>query len=283
MNYTEIAFIQNDSFNTTNTDPILTKCFSKFLFESHTIPVVNFSEFNFIGTKQSLSLFEISIKLTLCIISIICALSGNLMVFYTIIIKPRFKSNGKLMTKELTLRKGGLYKIDEYDIIDQNVLRKSLSQENKMNSYRFYPDHRELNYLKLDKRFFVTHVYRPYKNKPVNLFILNLCICDLMIVLWCSWVHMVNSLSENWIMGAFFCRFNTFVQVMSLIAAISTLSVISYERFKGIVFTMKRKLDHRDCARMLVFIWLFSILAALPIFLYRKQYKRIWKDRIEIW
>jgi hypothetical protein len=283
MNYTEIAFVQNGSFNTTNIDPIITKCFSKFLFESHTIPVVNFSEFNFIGAKQNLSLTEISIKLTLCIISIICALSGNIMVFYTIIIKPRLKTNAKLLNKELALRKGEVYKIDDYDI-NQNVLRKSLSQDNKRNSYHFYPEHKDLNYLNLDKRIFVTtHVYKPYKNKPVNLLILNLCICDLMIVLWCSWVHMVNSLSENWIMGAFFCRFNTFVQVMSLIAAISTLSVISYERFKGIVFTMKRKLNHRDCARMLFFIWLFSILAALPIFLYRKQYKRIWRDRIEIW
>ena len=52
----------------------------------------------------------------------------------------------------------------------------------------------------------------PLHRKTVNLFILNLIICDLMIVFWCSWVHMVNSITDRWLLGAFFCRFNTFVQ-----------------------------------------------------------------------
>lgn len=70
---------------------------------------------------------------------------------------------------------------------------------------------------------------------------------------------------------------------MCLIAAISTLSVISLERFKGIVFTMRRKIDRKSSIQTIVLIWIFSSLAAFPILMYRKQYKRIWKNHIEIW
>ena len=69
---------------------------------------------------------------------------------------------------------------------------------------------------------------------------------------------------------------------MSLIASISTLSLISFERFKGIVLTLAKKLDKKNSIYMIILIWIFSIMAAIPIFIYRKQYTRIWNDRIEI-
>ena len=33
----------------------------------------------------------------------------------------------------------------------------------------------------------------------------------------------------------------------------------------------------------ILIIWSFSITVGTPIILYRKQYKRIWKNHIEIW
>lgn len=64
-----------------------------------------------------------------------------------------------------------------------------------------------------EKTIKITRIYKPNNSKKtVNFFILNLCFCDLMIVVWCSWIHMINSVSNNWRMGAFFCKFNTYVQ-----------------------------------------------------------------------
>ncbi len=71
--------------------------------------------------------------------------------------------------------------------------------------------------------------------------------------------------------------------MVSLTAAISTLAVISFERFKAIVCTMRKKLDRRKSMSMIALIWLFSLTVGIPIFLYRKQYKRVWKDHVEIW
>jgi hypothetical protein len=69
---------------------------------------------------------------------------------------------------------------------------------------------------KVEKKIIITRIYMPYKKTTANLFILNLCVCDLMIVIWCSWVHLINTISHNWIMGAFFCKFNTYIQGLFL-------------------------------------------------------------------
>ena len=45
-----------------------------------------------------------------------------------------------------------------------------------------------------------------------NFYIVNLAVSDLMVTLSCTWVTLVDDLSEGWILGAFFCRVNSFAQ-----------------------------------------------------------------------
>ncbi len=45
-----------------------------------------------------------------------------------------------------------------------------------------------------------------------NYYLVNLAVSDLMVTLSCTWVHLVDDLTENWVLGAFFCRINSFVQ-----------------------------------------------------------------------
>lgn len=56
------------------------------------------------------------------------------------------------------------------------------------------------------------------KNKRMrtttNYFIVNLAVSDLMVIAWCCWVYLVDDLSEGWILGNFFCKFNSFAQGM---------------------------------------------------------------------
>ena len=48
-----------------------------------------------------------------------------------------------------------------------------------------------------------------------NYFLVNLAVSDLMVTLSCSWVHLVDDLTEGWVLGAFFCKFNSFSQGQS--------------------------------------------------------------------
>lgn len=59
----------------------------------------------------------------------------------------------------------------------------------------------------------VVIVYRSKRmHTTTNYYLVNLAISDLAVTLSCSWVHLVTDLTEGWTLGAFFCKFNSFVQ-----------------------------------------------------------------------
>ena len=43
-------------------------------------------------------------------------------------------------------------------------------------------------------------------------YIVNLAVSDLLVTLSCTWVHLVDDLTEGWVLGAFFCKLNSFAQ-----------------------------------------------------------------------
>ncbi|KAK7475830.1 hypothetical protein BaRGS_00032880 [Batillaria attramentaria] len=45
-----------------------------------------------------------------------------------------------------------------------------------------------------------------------NYYIVNLAVADCLVALTCSWVHLLDDLTPGWVLGAFFCKFNTFTQ-----------------------------------------------------------------------
>jgi len=45
-----------------------------------------------------------------------------------------------------------------------------------------------------------------------NYFIVNLAVADIMVTLFCTWVRLVDDLTEGWVLGGFFCKINSFAQ-----------------------------------------------------------------------
>lgn len=116
-----------------------------------------------------------------------------------------------------------------------------------------------------------------------NYYIVNLAVSDLMITLWCQWVHLVDDITDGWILGAFFCKLNSFSQVLSMVCSIMTLTLIACDRFFGIVFAMKAHFVERNARYSLVFIWICAISFASPLLYYRNQEQRQWLNHKEIW
>jgi len=56
------------------------------------------------------------------------------------------------------------------------------------------------------------------KNKRMqsttNYFIVNLAISDLLVTCCCTWVRLVDDLTEGWVLGSFFCKVNSAAQGM---------------------------------------------------------------------
>ncbi|KAJ8319142.1 hypothetical protein KUTeg_004233 [Tegillarca granosa] len=116
-----------------------------------------------------------------------------------------------------------------------------------------------------------------------NFFIVNLAISDILVTVSCTWVHLVKDLTEGWILGVFFCKFNSFVQVVSTVTSILSMVLIACDRFFGIVFAMKAHIIERRARNSLIFVWIISIAVGMPMLFFRKLYSRQWKNHNEQW
>lgn len=45
-----------------------------------------------------------------------------------------------------------------------------------------------------------------------NFYIMNLSIADLLVACFPIWIHLVDDVTEGWVVGAYFCKFNPFIQ-----------------------------------------------------------------------
>ncbi|XP_076073251.1 QRFP-like peptide receptor [Mytilus galloprovincialis] len=116
-----------------------------------------------------------------------------------------------------------------------------------------------------------------------NYYIVNLAVSDLLVTIWCSWVYLVDNLTEGFVLGTFFCKFNTFAQVSSLVASILSLTLIACDRFFGVVFAMKAHIIERKARHSIILVWLFSFAIASPLLVFRTLHQRQWKNHLEQW
>jgi hypothetical protein len=242
---------------------------------------------------------EYIIKVTLSVIIIVIGLFGNLTVLYNILFKSNNKNvvtRSRYTTPSFRINNNNNNYNKDDSTINNNSSNNNINFKTKLSNPSLINSKTEELDSNLKSKALITHgiqtsptsksttvIYYTSTPKSKNLFILNLCIVDLIIICLCSWVHMINSTYDNWFMGDLFCRLNTFVQIFSLIAAISTLSLISFDRFNGIVRTKREKLTTKQSIIMIILIWIFAFVMALPILMYRRQFTRQWANHVEKW
>jgi len=76
------------------------------------------------------------------------------------------------------------------------------------------------------------------------------------------------ALFENWVFGAFLCKFVSFTPTLTALVSTFTVAVIAIERWFFIV--NKQKFDRHCTIFTLIFLWFISILIALPDFFSRQ-------------
>ena len=123
-----------------------------------------------------------------------------------------------------------------------------------------------------------------FMRKSTNYFILNLAICDLAILFSCMWIQLILTKYDNtWLLGELFCKINSFLQMVSIIASVLTLSLISCDRYIGIVHPLKSKIITSEISYYFIIaaIWIISIIISIPTFIYRTYTERKWSDFTE--
>lgn len=116
----------------------------------------------------------------------------------------------------------------------------------------------------------------------INIYLVNLAIADLMICLFCIWVHFVNNLAQpNYILGSFMCKFNSFSQMTSLASSVLTLSAIACDRFVAIIFPLHTRITKQRTSFVITTIWLLSMASAVPFLIYREQQEFQWENFLQ--
>ncbi|KAJ8028651.1 Prokineticin receptor 2 [Holothuria leucospilota] len=97
-----------------------------------------------------------------------------------------------------------------------------------------------------------------------NLLIANLAVSDVIVAIICVPIKLVYYIRMQWIGGKTLCRLVGTLQVASLFVSVNTLLVIAIDRYIGIFWPLRPRLKKTTLVVIIIGIWLFSFLVALP-------------------
>ena len=102
--------------------------------------------------------------------------------------------------------------------------------------------------------------------KVGNIFIINLAVSDCLVGAIVSPLAITYDIAGKWYLGEMLCDMWVSMDVICCTASILNLCAIAYDRFKAIVEPIKysRKRTFTRAAIVIMFVWLYSVLIALP-------------------
>lgn len=119
--------------------------------------------------------------------------------------------------------------------------------------------------------FFVRY---PQMRNPPNTYILSLAVGDLLVIVFGVPFVSIIYTTKSWPFGEVVCRLQQTVSDLSIGVTVITLTALSAERYLAIVDPVNRRASNRHSAFIATgFIWVLSVLFALPAILFsRVQY-----------
>ncbi|XP_002731650.2 QRFP-like peptide receptor [Saccoglossus kowalevskii] len=101
----------------------------------------------------------------------------------------------------------------------------------------------------------------------INCFLVNLAVCDLIVVLVCMPITLGNVIYQEWIYGEVLCKLTPCVQGMSVSSSVFILTAVSLNRFYAIHSPLKAKVlyTRRRVRILIIIIWIISLILMIPI------------------
>ena len=116
---------------------------------------------------------------------------------------------------------------------------------------------------------------RSIKNYYYGYYLINLNIADLLVALFCIPITLIYYNSKTWTFGSFICKLIPSIQVVSVSASICTLAMITWERYKAIVYPMTPRSAMLGLRIKILLIWAWALVVAAPSF-YAYEYNSSW-------
>lgn len=108
--------------------------------------------------------------------------------------------------------------------------------------------------------------YRKMKS-TTNVFLASLASADLLLIVFCIPVKLAKLFSFSWTLGFFLCKLVHYMQSVSAICSVLTLTAMSIERYYAIVHPMRAQYvcTISQARRIIIGTWISAFLLAVPI------------------
>lgn len=100
-----------------------------------------------------------------------------------------------------------------------------------------------------------------------NVFLASLATADLILIIFCVPVKFAQLFSYTWTFGKFLCKFVHYIQALSAICSVYTLTAMSIERYYAIMYPVECRYicTMSQTKRIIIITWIGSILLAMPV------------------
>ncbi|XP_047481633.1 gastrin/cholecystokinin type B receptor-like [Penaeus chinensis] len=117
-----------------------------------------------------------------------------------------------------------------------------------------------------------------------NVFLASLASADLLLILICVPVKTAKVFAYSWTFGWFLCKGIHYLQNVSAICSVLTLTAMSMERYYAILFPFQSKyiLTIRQAKRMTGLVWFLSVILSVPI-LFAQVHTQVGERVVSYW
>ncbi|XP_021345370.1 orexin receptor type 2-like isoform X2 [Mizuhopecten yessoensis] len=131
--------------------------------------------------------------------------------------------------------------------------------------------------------------YAVWKTKHLrtvtNYFLVNLACADFLVIVVCLPFTLVQDIAQSWLLGLAMCKLVLYIQKVSVLVSVLTLTAISIERYMAICHPLSFRVSKYKTILVIGMVWLLSLLVAIPdlIFLTLFPDDKIPSDIGNIW
>ncbi|XP_018564523.1 neuropeptide F receptor [Anoplophora glabripennis] len=117
----------------------------------------------------------------------------------------------------------------------------------------------------------ISVVRKPAMRTPRNMFIVNLAVADLLLCTVTMPLTLMEILTKYFPLGnnLFICKLIGILQATSTYVSTISITAIALDRYQVIVYPTKESLQLFGAALILLLIWVFALILAMPLFIVR--------------
>ncbi|CAG0903866.1 unnamed protein product, partial [Darwinula stevensoni] len=122
----------------------------------------------------------------------------------------------------------------------------------------------------------------PMKRSPTNMFILNMCIADLLLLVIYPVFFLLEDFYQAYPLGYIGCKLQGFTYLILRLVEAFTLTVISIDRLLAVIHPLRPPIKRRTAIILSSAIWVCAGGTSTPLVVSRDYLYRQWKDFTEI-